>query len=102
MRRPEGGEIKIAPAAARRRGEVAHDGSPRSDRRSLQFGLRRAVILDRDGTIIRERDFLSDPAHIRIYPGVLSALKRLNDSGWLLVIATNQSGIGRGLFSLKQ
>jgi D-glycero-D-manno-heptose 1,7-bisphosphate phosphatase len=57
---------------------------------------RPAVFLDRDGTIIEDADYLTDPEQIRILPGVLSALKRLRDSGYLLIVVTNQSAIARG------
>jgi len=60
---------------------------------------RRAVFLDRDGTLIVERDYLADPAGVELVPGVVDALKRLQHAGLLLVIVTNQSGIARGLYS---
>ena len=61
--------------------------------------LRPAVFLDRDGTIIDDIGYLADPAGISFYPGVPEALKRLQDRGYLLVVITNQSGIGRGYFN---
>jgi D-glycero-D-manno-heptose 1,7-bisphosphate phosphatase len=60
---------------------------------------RRAVFLDRDGTIIEDRNYLSDPAGIRLIPGAAAAIARLNRAGLPVVIVTNQSGIGRGYFS---
>ncbi|MDF1526228.1 MAG: HAD family hydrolase [bacterium] len=60
---------------------------------------RPAVFLDRDGTIIDDIGYLADPAGITFYPGVPEALKRLQDRGYLLVVITNQSGIGRGYFN---
>jgi histidinol-phosphate phosphatase family protein len=60
--------------------------------------LRPAVFLDRDGTIIDDTGYLDDPADISFYSGVPQALKRLQESGYLLVVITNQSGIGRGYF----
>jgi histidinol-phosphate phosphatase family protein len=60
---------------------------------------RPAVFLDRDGTIIDDIGYLADPAGISFYPGVPEALKRLQDRGYLLVVITNQSGIGRSFFS---
>ena len=59
---------------------------------------RPAVFLDRDGTIIDEIGYLADPGSISFYPGVPEALKRLRDRGYILVVITNQSGIGRGFF----
>ncbi len=59
--------------------------------------LRPAVFLDRDGTVIEEVDYLSDPSLVRLVPGSGEAIKRLNDAGYCVVIATNQSGIARGM-----
>jgi D-glycero-D-manno-heptose 1,7-bisphosphate phosphatase len=61
---------------------------------------RRAVFLDRDGTLITERGYLGDPARVEVLSEVGPALKRLQDNGYLLIIVTNQSGIGRGYYSL--
>jgi D-glycero-D-manno-heptose 1,7-bisphosphate phosphatase len=63
---------------------------------------RRFVVLDRDGTIIEEREFLSDPEQIRLIPGVGAALRELREMGFGLVVITNQSGVGRGFFSQVQ
>lgn len=60
---------------------------------------RPAVFLDRDGTLIRDADYLSDPGQIRIYRGVPQALKRLKKAGYFLFVVTNQSGVARGYFS---
>jgi D-glycero-D-manno-heptose 1,7-bisphosphate phosphatase len=62
-------------------------------------GSRRAVFLDRDGTIIEDRDYLHDPAQVRLLPGAAQAIKRINESGLLAIVVTNQSGIARGLLS---
>jgi D-glycero-D-manno-heptose 1,7-bisphosphate phosphatase len=59
---------------------------------------RRFVILDRDGTIIEEREYLSDPEQVMLIPGVGAALRKLRQMGLGLVMITNQSGIGRGFF----
>jgi D-glycero-D-manno-heptose 1,7-bisphosphate phosphatase len=59
---------------------------------------RRAVFLDRDGTLIEDRDYLADPAGVALLPGAAEAVRRLNEGGWMVVLATNQSGIGRGRF----
>ncbi len=61
--------------------------------------MRRAVFLDRDGTINREVGYVSDPDVLELLPGVAEAIKRLNQSGWLVIAVTNQSGIGRGYLS---
>lgn len=60
--------------------------------------LRPAVFFDRDGTLIDDIGYLSDPEGVYFYPGVIEALKRLRERGYLLVVITNQSGIGRGYF----
>jgi D-glycero-D-manno-heptose 1,7-bisphosphate phosphatase len=57
-----------------------------------------AVFLDRDGTINREVDYLSDPDDLELLPGAAAALRRLQEAGYLLCVVTNQSGVARGLF----
>lgn len=59
---------------------------------------RRFVILDRDGTVIVERHYLSAPKDVELIPEAASALRRLRDQGLGLVLVTNQSAIGRGYF----
>jgi len=59
---------------------------------------RRFVILDRDGTIIEEREYLSDPDEVTLIPGVGAGLREFQRMGFGLVVITNQSGIGRGFF----
>jgi D-glycero-D-manno-heptose 1,7-bisphosphate phosphatase len=59
----------------------------------------RAVFLDRDGTIIVERDYLSRPEDVSVFPGAAKALRRLTDAGFFLVMVSNQSGVGRGYFT---
>jgi len=61
------------------------------------FG-KRAVFLDRDDTIAKDVPYCSDPQKFVLYPGVPQAIKRLNDAGYLVIVITNQSGIGRGYF----
>jgi D-glycero-D-manno-heptose 1,7-bisphosphate phosphatase len=59
------------------------------------------VIIDRDGTINHEReDYVKSPEEWVPLPGSLEAIARLNHAGWHVVVATNQSGIGRGLFDM--
>jgi len=62
--------------------------------------MERAVFLDRDGTLIAEKNYLHKPEEVTIFAGAAAALKRLMDAGFKLIIVTNQSGIGRGLFTL--
>jgi histidinol-phosphate phosphatase family protein len=58
--------------------------------------------LDRDGTIVVERHYLSDPKLVELIPGAASGLRRLGELGWGRIVVTNQSGIGRGYFSAEQ
>jgi D-glycero-D-manno-heptose 1,7-bisphosphate phosphatase len=60
---------------------------------------KKAVFLDRDNTIIADMEFSTDCARLRLLPGALEALRRLQAAGWLLIIVTNQSGVARGRFS---
>ncbi|HEV3147173.1 MAG TPA: HAD family hydrolase, partial [Chthoniobacterales bacterium] len=62
----------------------------------------RAVFLDRDGTIIHDADYCSDPKQVHVFEGVREPLRRLKRKGYKLIIITNQSGIGRGFFTLDQ
>jgi len=60
------------------------------------------VILDRDGTINQDSDqYIKSPAEWKPIPGSLEAIARLTQSGWRCVVATNQSGIARGLFDMQ-
>src|SRR5438552_3244349 len=61
-----------------------------------------AIFVDRDGTIMQDVDYCSDPQEVKIFPGVREALRRLKSNGFKLIIITNQSGIGRGFFTIKQ
>lgn len=64
--------------------------------------VERVVLLDRDGTLVVDRDYLADPAGLEFLPGAVEALRRLHVRGHRLVIISNQSGVGRGLFSLQR
>lgn len=61
------------------------------------FG-QRAVFIDRDDTVAKDVPYCSDPDLFEVYPWVPAAVKRLNDAGYLVIVITNQSGIGRGYF----
>lgn len=58
-----------------------------------------AVFLDRDGTLIEEVGHLGHPDGVAVLPGVPAALRRLADAGYALVVASNQAGVARGLFT---
>src|SRR5579872_4977034 len=60
---------------------------------------RPTVFLDRDGTLIEERDYLGDPQRINFLPGVVTGLKRLKKAGFPIVVVSNQSGVGRGILT---
>ncbi|MCX5819059.1 MAG: HAD family hydrolase [Deltaproteobacteria bacterium] len=59
---------------------------------------RAAVFLDRDGTINEEAGYLDRMEKLRLLPGAAGAIRRINESGLMAVVVTNQSGIARGLF----
>jgi len=60
------------------------------------------LVLDRDGVINHDRqDYIKSPQEWVALPGSLQAIARLSHADWRVVIATNQSGIGRGLFSMQ-
>jgi D-glycero-D-manno-heptose 1,7-bisphosphate phosphatase len=62
----------------------------------------KALFLDRDGTLIEEVSYLRAPQDIRIIPGSVEAVRRANEDGFLVVVASNQSGVARGFFSEEQ
>ena len=61
---------------------------------------RPALFLDRDGTIIVHRPYLFKPEDVELLPGAREALGRARDAGFLIFLFTNQSGVGRGYFSM--
>jgi D-glycero-D-manno-heptose 1,7-bisphosphate phosphatase len=62
----------------------------------------KVVILDRDGTMVIDRGYLSDPAGLEFEPGAAAGLKWLYSHGYRLVVVTNQSGVGRGFFTIER
>jgi histidinol-phosphate phosphatase family protein len=63
---------------------------------------RPAAFLDRDGTLIADAHYLSDPQRVRLVPGAAAAVSALNQLGVAVVVVTNQSGIGRGYITEAQ
>ncbi len=63
---------------------------------------RPAVFLDRDGTIVREVEYLRSPGQLRLLPRAAAAIRLLNRAGLAVVVTTNQSGIARGLLTEKE
>ena len=61
----------------------------------------RAVFLDRDGTLIEEREYLSRPEQVVPYPGAAQALRRLREGGFRVILVSNQSGVGRSYFTME-
>ena len=59
----------------------------------------KAVFMDRDNTLIEDPGYLSDPAAVRLLPGVELAIKSLSQAGYKVVVVTNQSGVARGLLT---
>ncbi len=67
--------------------------------RTRLTGNKRGVFLDRDGTIHPDTGYLHSPDDCILYPAARRGLKLLSDSGFLLFVVTNQSGVGRGYFT---
>ena len=65
-------------------------------------GNRRAVFVDRDGTLVREKEYLGDPLQLEWEEGSLEAIRLLNRAGLAVVLVTNQSGAARGYYTLEQ
>jgi len=59
------------------------------------------IFLDRDGTTNRDTGYIKTPGELQIFPGAVEAVARLKRAGARVVVVTNQSGVGRGLFSLE-
>lgn len=63
--------------------------------------MKPAVFLDRDGVIIADKNYLSDPDGVELLPGAVEGLHMFQAAGFILIIVTNQSGVGRGMFSIQ-
>lgn len=61
-----------------------------------------AVFFDRDGTLMTEVNYCSDPEKVSVFPGASESLRRLKQAGFKIIIITNQSGIGRGYYTEAQ
>jgi D-glycero-D-manno-heptose 1,7-bisphosphate phosphatase len=60
---------------------------------------RRAVFMDRDGTISEEVGYVNHPSRYRVFPYSADAVRLLNEAGWLAILVTNQAGVARGYFT---
>ncbi len=63
---------------------------------------RKACFIDRDGVLIKEENYISDPAKVSIIPGVPEALSLLKEQGYLRIVVSNQAGVARGYFEESQ
>ncbi len=64
--------------------------------------MNRAVFLDRDGTIIAEKNYLSQITEVEVLPGIPSAIRELNRNNFKVIVISNQSGVGQGKFTQKK
>jgi histidinol-phosphate phosphatase family protein len=63
--------------------------------------MKRAVFLDRDGTINEDTGYIGSPERLRLIDGTVDAVKKINEAGMMVVIISNQSGVGRGYFTTE-
>ncbi len=63
---------------------------------------RPALFLDRDGTLVHDEGYMSDPKRLRLKRNVVHGIKRIVAMGYVPVVVTNQAGVGRGYFTMKQ
>src|SRR6059058_668722 len=64
--------------------------------------MQRALFLDRDGVINVDHGYVGRPEDFELIPGIISVLRKAQESGYLLIVVTNQSGIARGYFSAEE
>lgn len=64
--------------------------------------MHKAIFLDRDGTLNVDYGYVYKPEDLKLLPGVVEALLLLQQQGYLLIVITNQSGVGRGYFTLEE
>lgn len=63
--------------------------------------MNRALFIDRDGTLIIDKVYLSDPAGVELCPGASEGLRKARELGFKLFLFSNQSGIGRGYYKME-
>ena len=68
----------------------------------LRGARMKAVFLDRDGTLNKDFGYASEIKHLELFPETVPGLKKLFSSGYILIIISNQSGVGRGYFTLDK
>jgi len=64
--------------------------------------MKRALFLDRDGTVIEDRGYMHDPALVQLLPDAAETLRAMEREGWALIVISNQSGVGRGLITPQE
>ena len=64
--------------------------------------MKKAFFLDRDGVIIEERNYLSDPGQVALCSGAAEAIRTMRQAGYLVIAVSNQSGVARGYFTREQ
>ena len=96
------GAPPVAPDATHPDTEVLERVCERALARQRGRAPRPGVFLDRDGTMVVERGYLSDPAGLEFVPGALAAMHDLKAAGLPLIVISNQAGVGRGLFPLSR
>ena len=63
--------------------------------------MNRAVFLDRDGVLNEDSGYITRPDELHLLPGSVEAVRALNAAGWRVIVFTNQSGVARGMMTLK-
>jgi len=61
--------------------------------------MKRALFIDRDGTISEEVGYINHPSRFRVFPYAAAAIRHLNENDWLAIVVTNQAGVARGYFT---
>ncbi|MFI5370153.1 MAG: D-glycero-alpha-D-manno-heptose-1,7-bisphosphate 7-phosphatase [Candidatus Eisenbacteria bacterium] len=82
--------------------EILERACERALARQLGHVRRAALFVDRDGTLVREIGYLSAPEELELLPGVPGALRAAREAGLPVIVVSNQSGVGRGLFTLER
>ena len=82
--------------------EVLERALERALARQARRAPRSAAFVDRDGTLVVERGYLSDPGGLELLPGVPAAQRALRGAGIPVIVVSNQAGVGRGLFPLER